>query len=218
MAMAVNKYLHTEGKSCGRAPVSRKLKFFTDSAGLVAAVVTDSAGTTLTQPVAVDKAGQIEVYSASSPLYYRTNAETGLVRKLSVASPPVDGMMVYRARHTAAEVGAGTGVAVPAIAGRQFIVRDATMRAYGGNMTGPTTVEITIETTGTVVLSHVTADLTSGVWRGTGTGDGTVVKTLITSGGKVTVGKSLLVSDSGGSAISVATHVDTIVTGYWTTT
>jgi hypothetical protein len=131
---------------------------------------------------------------------------------------PALGLVVYRARHTAAAITAGTATALPAgAAGVQFIVTDANMRAFGGAASGPTTVEITIETTGTVVLSHVTADLTEGVWRGCGTGDGTVVKTLITSGGKVTAAKKLLVTDTGGTGFATATHLDTIIVGYWTT-
>ena len=136
---------------------------------------------------------------------------------LQAIEDDIDAFMVYRFSHTIADITAGTAVAAPAYTGRSFIVTDALMRATGGNMTGPTTLEITIEDTGTVVLSHVTADLTKDTWCGTGTGDGTNVITLITAGGKVTAGKQLLVSDTGGSAISVATGFDTIVTGYWTT-
>ena len=130
---------------------------------------------------------------------------------------PALGYQVVRARHTVAAITAGTAVALAGVAGKQFVVRDIWMRAVGGNLSGPTTVEVVIETTGTVMLSHVTADMTSGVWRGCGTGDGTNVITGITAGGIVTADKDLLVTDSGGSGAATATHIDTIVVGFWTT-
>lgn len=130
---------------------------------------------------------------------------------------PALGMCVYRANHLVAAITAGTATAVPAVTGKSFVMTGAWMRANGGNLSGPTTVEIVIETTGTVMLSHVTADLTSGVWRGCGTGDGTNVITGLTAGGLVTAAKKLLVTDSGGSAAATATSIDTIVVGYWTT-
>lgn len=128
---------------------------------------------------------------------------------------PAEGLCVYRATNTVAAVTAGTAVAVPAVTGRSFCVIDARMRAVGGNLSGPTTVEIAEETSGDVFLSHVTADLTSGVWHDTATG--TAVITNITAGGLVVAGKKLLVTDTGGSASATATHIDTIVVGYWTT-
>lgn len=129
---------------------------------------------------------------------------------------PALGYYIYRARHTAAAIMAGTAIALPAAAtGLQFICKDIWMRAVGGNLSGPTTVEVVIETTGTVMESHVTADLTAGAWRGPA--DGTVVITGITAGGLVTAGKKLLVTDTGGTAFATATHLDTIVAGYFTT-
>lgn len=128
---------------------------------------------------------------------------------------PALGYCVYRARNTAAAITAGTAVALAAKTGYQFIVKDAWMRAIGGAVAGPTTVEIAIETTGTVMLSHVVADLTEDAWRGPA--DGTHVITGITAGGLVTVSKKLLITDSGGSAFATATHLDTIVAGYWAT-
>ena len=128
---------------------------------------------------------------------------------------PTEGLIVYRVRSAVAAVTAGTATAVPAITGRSFCVIDARMRAVGGNLSGPTTVEIVEETSGDVFLSHVTADLTSGVWHDTATG--TAVITNITAGGLVVAGKKLLVTDTGGSASATATSIDTIVVGYWTT-
>lgn len=129
-----------------------------------------------------------------------------------------DGVVcTIRANHLAAAITAGTATAVPAVTGKSFVLMAAWMRANGGNVSGPTTVEIVIETTATVMLSHVTADLTSGVWRGGGTGDGTNVITGITAGGLVTAGKKLLVTDTGGTGFATATSLDTICVGYWTT-
>lgn len=139
--------------------------------------------------------------------------------ELSIAGEeflPGELVQVVRARNTIAAVNTGTAsVAVPAIAGRSFCVLDARMRAVGGNVTGPTTVEIAEETSGKVFLSHVTADLTTGVWHDTGSG--TAVITGITGGGLVVAGKKLLVTRTGGAVITGATHIDTIVVGYWTT-
>lgn len=131
---------------------------------------------------------------------------------------PIEGLQVIRANHLAAAITAGTATAVPAIAGRSFVVlpNGIFMRAVGGNVSGPTTVEVIIETTGTVMESHVTADLTDGAWRGTA--DGTVVITGITAGGIVTAGKKLLVTDTGGTGFATATSLDTICVGYYTTT
>jgi hypothetical protein len=124
-------------------------------------------------------------------------------------------VVVLRARHAAAAITAGTATAVPAVTGKSFCVMDARMRAIGGNLSGPTTVEIVEETSGDVFLSHVTADLTENVWHDTATG--TAVITNITAGGLVVAGKKLLVTDTGGSAFATATHLDTIVVGYYTT-
>ena len=129
---------------------------------------------------------------------------------------PAEGYQVIRAHLTAAAITAGTATAVPAVDGKSFVCKDIRMRAVGGNLSGPTTVEVVIETTGTVMESHVTADLTDGVWNGTA--NGTVVITGITAGGLVTAGKKLLVTDTGGTGFATATHLDTIVVGYYTTT
>lgn len=131
------------------------------------------------------------------------------------AGEPADGYQVIRRNHLAAAITAGTAEAVPAITGKSFVCKDIFMRANGGNLSGPTTVEVVIETTGTVMESHVTADLTSGVWRGPA--DGTVVITGITAGGLVTAGKKLLVTDTGGTGFATATSLDTICVGYYTT-
>jgi hypothetical protein len=130
---------------------------------------------------------------------------------------PALGWQVVRARHAVAAITAGTAVVLANVAGYSFVVKDAWMRAIGGNLSGPTTVEIAEETSGDVFLSHVTADMTENVWRGCGTGDGTNVITNITAGGLVVANKKLLLTDTGGSGAATATHIDTIVAGFWTT-
>lgn len=160
-----------------------------------------------------------EVHTAA--LYIGAGAGTAMTAtavelNALAAGVPALGYQVIRANHPAADITAGTATAVPAIAGKSFVCKDIFMRAVGGNVSGPTTVEVVIETTGTVMESHVTADLTSGTWRGTA--DGTVVITGITAGGLVTAGKKLLVTDTGGTDFATATSLDTICVGYYTTT
>jgi hypothetical protein len=125
--------------------------------------------------------------------------------------------LVYRVNHLAAAVTAGTGIAVPAVAGQRFQVLHIAMRANGGNVSGPTTVGVK-EDGGAIFLSHVIADLTDGVWHNLVTG--TPVVTGITSGGMTAVAnKGLLVYCAGGdSTFATATSLDTIVVGYYTTT
>ncbi len=126
-------------------------------------------------------------------------------------------VVVLRTNHPVANITAGTAIAVPAVTGKQFVMRDAWLRAKGGSLSGPTTIELVVETTGTVMLSHVTADMTQDTWRGCGTGDGTNVTTGITAGGLVTAGKNVLLTDTGGTAAATATSIDVIVSGYFTT-
>jgi hypothetical protein len=127
------------------------------------------------------------------------------------------GVFVIRARHTAAAVEANTAIAVPAVAGQQFQVLDLMMRAYGGAAANATTVEITEETAGTVFLSRVVANLTQGTWCGQI--GGTSVITGMTNGGLTSAAnKKLLCGASGGTGLDGCTHIDTIVTGFYTTT
>jgi len=125
--------------------------------------------------------------------------------------------LIYRTNHLPAAINAGTGVAVPAVAGKRFQVMHIAMRANGGNVSGPTTVGVK-EDGGAVFLSHVIADLTATVWHNLVTG--TPVVTGITSGGMTAVAnKGLLVYCAGGdSTYATATSLDVIVVGYYTTT
>jgi hypothetical protein len=125
--------------------------------------------------------------------------------------------LIYRTNHLTAAVEAGGAVVVPAVAGKKFKVLDLMMRANGGNAANATTIEITEESAGTVFLSHVVADMTSGTWvHQVG---GTVVITGMTAGGLTgTANKGLHLSATGGAGLDTCTSVDVIVTGYYTTT
>lgn len=124
--------------------------------------------------------------------------------------------LVYRTRHLAAAVESGGAVCVPAVAGEQFQVLNLCMRAYGGNAANATTIEITEETAGTVFLSHVVADMTSGAW--VNQVGGTVVITGMTAGGLTSAAnKALVLSATGGTGLDTCTGVDVIVCGYYTT-
>ena len=169
-------------------------------------------------PKKIDVSSSVEISEAELTYLDAVTAGTAAASKAVVldANKVNDGVVVtIRANHLAAAITAGTATAVPAVAGKSFCVMDARMRANGGNLSGPTTVEIVEETSGKVFLSHVTADLTDGVWHDTATG--TPVIAGITGGGLVVAGKKLLVTDSGGTQFATATSLDTIVTGYYTT-
>jgi len=141
---------------------------------------------------------------------------TGAQINAAIAGTP----LVYRTTVTAAAINTGTAsYVVPAVAGKRFQVMHISMAATlgGGNVTGPTTVEVIEETAGTVFLSHVTADLTDGVWHNQVTG--TPVITGITAGGMTSAdNKGLLVTRTGGTAYATSTGLDVIVVGYYTTT
>lgn len=125
--------------------------------------------------------------------------------------------LVYRTNVTAAQINAGATAVVPAVAGKRFQVMHISMAAAGGNVSGPTTVEVVEETAATVFLSHVTADLTSGVWHNLVTG--TAVITGITAGGMTSAdNKALIVTKTGGTDFATATGLDVVVVGYYTTT
>jgi len=127
--------------------------------------------------------------------------------------------LVYRTTVTAAQINAGVTPVVPAVAGKRFQVMHISMAATlgGGNVTGPTTVEVVEETAGTVFLSHVTADLTDGTWHNLVTG--TPVITGITAGGMTSAdNKALLVTCTGGTPYATSSGLDVIVVGYYTTT
>jgi len=126
---------------------------------------------------------------------------------------PVTHEGIWNKTFTVAEVTAETAVVVPPVAGKQFVATEVFMRAIGGNLSGPTTVELVETTTGGVVCSHVTADLTSGVWRLTTAGDGTVVTTKWAI--PLVVSEGLELTDTGGSASATATHLQCVVKGFY---
>jgi len=177
--------------------------------------------------------GRLDVISATGGIYVDGSALAaaelgyidGVTAGTAAASKAVvldankvnDGVVLtLRANHLAAAIIAGTATAVPAVAGKSFCVLDIRMRAIGGAVSGPTTVEVVEETTAEVFLSHVVADLTENTW--VGQVEGTPVITGITAGGMVVANKKLLVTDTGGTDFATATSLDTIVTGYYTTT
>jgi hypothetical protein len=84
-----------------------------------------------------------------------------------------------------------------------------------GNVAGATTVGVQ-EDAGAVFLSHVTADLTDGVWHNLVTG--TPVVTGITSGGMTAAANKALLAYCAGGVLITATSIDYIVVGYYTTT
>lgn len=138
-------------------------------------------------------------------------ASTAAQIDAAVAGTP----LIYRTSLTAAQVNAGVTAVVPAVAGKQFQVLGISMRATGGAVSGPTTVEVVEETAGTVFLSHVTADLTQDTWHNLVTG--TPVITGMTAGGMTGVAnKALIVTKTGGTDFATATGLDVIVSGYYT--
>ncbi len=143
-------------------------------------------------------------------------ASTAAQIDAAVAGTP----LVYRTTVLAAAINTGTAsYVVPAVAGKRFQVMHISMAATlgGGNVAGPTTVEVIEETAGTVFLSHVTADLTDGVWHNLVTG--TPVITGMTAGGMTsTDNKGLLVTCTGGTPYATSTGLDVVVVGYYTTT
>ncbi len=145
-----------------------------------------------------------------------TGTSTAAQIDAAVAGTP----LVYRTTVLAAAINTGTAsFVVPAVAGKRFQVMHIAMAATlgGGNVTGPTTVEVKEQTAGTVFLSHVTADLTDGVWHNLVTG--TPVITGMTAGGMTSAdNKGLLVTCTGGTPYATSTGLDVIVVGYYTTT
>jgi hypothetical protein len=124
--------------------------------------------------------------------------------------------VVIRKNVTTAQMNAGTTAVVPAVAGMRFQVLGygISMRA-NGTAAGPTTIGLK-EDGGAVFLSHVTADMTDGVWNSTV--GGTAVITGLTTGGMTAVAnKALLAYVAGGTALITTTSVDYIVAGYYTT-
>ena len=110
---------------------------------------------------------------------------------------------------TVTEVKAGH-VVVPGIALKQFFPTFAAMVATG-SVTTSTIISLEESTSAGVVLSHVAADMTSGVWAGP-TG-GTVVSTLLNTA--LTVGEGIKIVDTAANSLTVTTAIRVIVAGYY---
>lgn len=177
-----------------------------------------TAGTAEASKVAVLGANKELDEFHTAALYIGAGAGTLVASTAAQLDAAVAGTpLVYRTNVTAAQVNAGVTAVVPAVAGKRFQVMHISMAAAGGNVSGPTTVAVVEETAGTVFLSHVTADLTDGVWHNHVTG--TAVITGITAGGMTSAdNKALLVTKAGGTDFATATGLDVTVVGYYTTT
>ena len=105
------------------------------------------------------------------------------------------------------QVNAGTSIVVPAITGKQFYPTFAAMSATGTPTVA--TVLSLIKSGGGVVLSHVIADLTSGLWAGP-TG-GTVVTTLLNTA--LTVSTGIVATSTG--TLTTTTAMRYVVSGYY---
>jgi len=136
-------------------------------------------------------------------------ASTAAQLDAAVAGTP----LIYRTNVLTADVNAGATAVVPAVAGKRFHVESIMMRS-NGNVGTATTVGVK-EDGGAVFLSHVTADLTNGVWHDLVTG--TPVITGITSGGTTAVANKALLAYCAGGVMDTATSIDYIVCGYYTT-
>lgn len=118
-------------------------------------------------------------------------------------------LLKFDAVLTVAQVEAGTTAIVPAVTGKQFVPTLVAWKAVG-SAAGATLIQVVVETSGVVVLSHVVADCTDGVWVGE-TG-GTVVATGMRfpaqSGKKLLVGKT-------GAALTTTTALRVLVEGFY---
>lgn len=111
---------------------------------------------------------------------------------------------------TAAEVKACNHVVVPGIALKQFFPTFAAMVATG-DVTTSTVITLQESTSSGVVLSHVAADMASGVWAGP-TG-GTVVTTKLNTA--LVVGEGIIIADTAPNSLTVCTAIRVIVAGYY---
>jgi hypothetical protein len=125
---------------------------------------------------------------------------------------PTRNVGVWQGTLTAAKITAGT-VIVPAIGGLQFVATECFMRGQGGTCSGPTTINFQESTTGGVVMSHVSADLTAAAWRLTTAGDGTVVTTKWAI--PLVISEGITCIAVGGSANTAMTTMDYIICGFY---
>lgn len=139
-----------------------------------------------------------------------TAAEMNGIHNAGLASIVSGGNQLFLASsHLMATVNAGSGIVVPAVAGKQFFPVWAALQAVGGNA-GTCTLIRLMEDAGGVVLSHARADVVTTAWAGP-TG-GTVVTTLL--GTALTAGKGILIDKTGGN-LDTATSVKAVVAGYY---
>jgi hypothetical protein len=129
-----------------------------------------------------------------------------------VSTVPTRNIGVWQGTLTAAEITAGTTI-VPPVGGMQFVATDCFMRGQGGTCSGPTTINFQETTTGGVVMSHVSADLTAAAWRYTTAGDGTVVTTKWAI--PLVISEGIKCIAVGGSANTAMTTMDYIIMGFY---
>lgn len=119
------------------------------------------------------------------------------------------GMQVFDVTATTAQVNAGTKVIVPGVAAKQFVPVTVAMKCTG-SASGATLLRLVEETSSSVILSHVVADCTDGVW--VWEAGGTVVTTLLRS--PLVAAKAVLI-DKTGSSLATTTAVRVIVSGFY---
>jgi hypothetical protein len=168
---------------------------------------TTAAGKVVTTAVGTNKVAALDVTALS--LGGTAIGSTAAQLDAAVAGTP----LIYRTNVTTALVNAGATAVVPAVAGKRFQVLHISMRS-NGNVGTATTVGVK-EDGGAVFLSHITADLTNGVWHNHVTG--TPVITGITSGGMTAVANKALLAYCAGGVMDTATSIDYTVVGYYTT-
>ena len=127
-----------------------------------------------------------------------------------LATNPQDRVSIWQGTLTAAEITAGK-VIVPAVTGMQVVVKGCKMRGQGGTCSGPTTINFQESTTGGVVMSHVSADLTAAAWNEI-TG-GTVVITNLNI--PLVISEGVKCIAVGGTANTAMTTMDYIIEAYY---
>jgi hypothetical protein len=96
--------------------VGRKIRFWDDSAGTVAAVVKNHSGDVLTQPVKVPADGHLDVRFDQWPVYYSDNRAWSRINRVPGTTPAMEGL-------SAAEMGYIDGVTAGRHGGRQPAIR-----------------------------------------------------------------------------------------------
>jgi hypothetical protein len=137
-------------------------------------------------------------------------ARATIAATLGLAEAVTDGMIAKHTAVTLAELNAGLTEVMPAKSGFMFHPIVVKMRAVGGNAGACTLIRVVEADSGNVVLSHVRADMTDGVWRDENTG--TAVATYMGVAG--TANKALLL-DKTGQAATTSDHFDVEIIGYY---